>query len=313
MHTPQPSLCTALRPKAGAGYEARTRDVHLGKVVLYQLSYTRSFERDNNVQPTAPRNLLIATETLKSLNPNRTFTASYDQHPMKKLFLLCMVSLGLYGSLFPQAPTESPIASPTAPTATTAATAATSIAAPVSPTAAPSATSSSASSDLADKIHRKLEKKLGHKHGIIIGADDNDGDHVGASKDIPSEVIPLVGIVFLSIFGAPVLIVILIGVFALLVSRSRQRTIRLLVEKGQPVPAELLAPEVRRVRRRSDVRRGVIWAMVGLGLMVWLAAVNDWEGGVWSFGLIPFLIGLGYLIIWKLEGKKDIPPPPPRP
>ena len=232
---------------------------------------------------------------------------------MKKLFLLCMVSLGLYGSLFPQAPTESPIASPTAPTATTAATAATSIAAPVSPTAAPSATSSSASSDLADKIHRKLEKKLGHKHGIIIGADDNDGDHVGASKDIPSEVIPLVGIVFLSIFGAPVLIVILIGVFALLVSRSRQRTIRLLVEKGQPVPAELLAPEVRRVRRRSDVRRGVIWTMVGLGLMVWLAAVNDWEGGVWSFGLIPFLIGLGYLIIWKLEGKKDIPPPPPRP
>ena len=28
---------------AGAGDEARTRDVHLGKVVLYQLSYTRSF------------------------------------------------------------------------------------------------------------------------------------------------------------------------------------------------------------------------------------------------------------------------------
>ena len=27
-----------------AGDEARTRDVHLGKVVLYQLSYTRSFK-----------------------------------------------------------------------------------------------------------------------------------------------------------------------------------------------------------------------------------------------------------------------------
>ena len=34
-------------------------------MVLYQLSYTRSFERDNNVQPTAPRNLLIASEMLK--------------------------------------------------------------------------------------------------------------------------------------------------------------------------------------------------------------------------------------------------------
>jgi hypothetical protein len=78
-HSLQPSLYTTLEAKAGAGDEARTRDVHLGKVVLYQLSYTRSFERDNNVQPTALRNLLIASECSKSLNPNRTFTASYDQ------------------------------------------------------------------------------------------------------------------------------------------------------------------------------------------------------------------------------------------
>jgi hypothetical protein len=234
---------------------------------------------------------------------------------MKKLFLLCMCSLGLYGTLFPQAPTEAPIASPTAPTAATAATAATSLAAPAAPastaTPAPKATPGSDSSDIAERIHRKLEKKLGGKHGIII---DTDDDHVGASsKEIPAEVIPLVGIVFLSIFGAPVLIVVMIGLFALLVSRSRQRTIRMLVEKGQPVPAELLAPATRAGRQRSDVRRGVVWTMVGIGLIVWLGAVNDWEGGAWSFGLIPFLIGLGYLIIWKLENKKDIPPPPPAP
>src|SRR4030095_6456169 len=234
------------------------------------------------------------------------------KHSMNKLFLLCICTTALAGSLFAQVPTETPIASPTAPTAATAATAATSIAAPAS-TAAPSATASSASTDLADKIHRKLEKKLGHKHGIIIDADDKENDHIGAGDGMPAEIIPLVGIVFLSIFGAPVLIVILIGMFALLVSRSRQRTIRMLVEKGQPVPVELLAPDTRAVRQRSDARRGVVWTMVGLGLMVWLAAVNDWEGGAWSFGLIPFLIGLGYLIVWKLENKKDIPPPPPAP
>ena len=226
---------------------------------------------------------------------------------MKKLFLLCMCSLGLYGTLFPQSPTGTPIANPTA-------TAAISTAGSIStPTAASSVTSGSASSDLADKIHRKLEKKLGHKHGIIIDGGDKDGDQVGASGDIPTMVIPLVAIVFLTIFGAPVLIVMVIGVIALIGSRMRQRTIRMMVEKGQQVPAELLAPEVRRVRRRSDVRRGVVWTMVGLGLMIWLAAVNDWEGGAWSFGLIPFLIGVGYLIVWKLENKKDIPPPPPAP
>ena len=220
-----------------------------------------------------------------------------------------MCSLGLYGSLFPQAPTQSAIATPTA----TAATAATSIAASAStPTAAPNTTSNSASSDLADKIHRKLERKLGHKHGIIIDSDDKDEDpDIQKMRDFIA--IPIVAIVFLSIFGAPVAIVVMIGIFSMISTRMRQRTIRMMVEKGQPVPAELLAPATRGIRRRSDARRGVVWTMVGLGLMIWLAAVNDWEGGAWSFGLIPFLIGLGYLIVWKLEHKKDIPPPPPTP
>ena len=227
---------------------------------------------------------------------------------MNKLFLLCICATALAGNLFAQVPTETPITSPAAPTA---ATAATSVAAPAS-TAARSATSSSVSNDLADRIHRKLEKKLGHKHGIIIDADGKDEDaDLQQMRNLVA--IPIVAIVFMSIFGAPVLIVMVIGIFALIGNRMRQRTIRMMVEKGQPVPAELLAPEVRRVRRRSDVRRGVIWTMVGLGLIIWLAAVNDWEGGAWSFGLIPFLIGLGYLIVWKLENKKDIPPPPPAP
>jgi hypothetical protein len=53
--------------------------------------------------------------------------------------------------------------------------------------------------------------------------------------------------------------------------------------------------------------------MVGLGVMIFFGAVNDWEGGAWSLGLIPFLIGLGYLLVWKLEGKNNVPPPPPAP
>jgi len=230
--------------------------------------------------------------------------ASYDQSTnMKKLILLCICSVALPITLFGQTPTNSPIASPPAGAATAAIAVA---------TATPTATASTSPSDLADKIHQKLEKKLRGKHGIIIdgGGKDEDAD-LQKMRDFVA--IPIVAIVFLSIFGAPVLIVIMVGIFALLGSRMRQRTIRMMVEKGQPVPAELLAPELRHVRRRSDVRRGVVWTMVGLGLMIWLAAVNDWEGGAWSFGLIPFLIGLGYLIVWRLENKKDVPPPPPAP
>ena len=213
---------------------------------------------------------------------------------MKKLILLCICSIALAAGLFAQAPTESPVASLPAATVT------------------PTATASGSPSDLADRIHQKLEKKLRGHHGITIDTDvKNEDADFRKMRDFVA--IPIVAIVFLSIFGAPVLIVIMIGMFTLLVSRMRQRTIRMMVEKGQPVPAELLEPATRGVRQRSDVRRGVVWTMVGLGLMIWLGAINDWEGGVWSFGLIPFLIGLGYLMVWKLEGKKSVPPPPPRP
>jgi len=163
-------------------------------------------------------------------------------------------------------------------------------------------------SDLADRIHQKLEKKLRGHHGITIDTGDKDED-ADLRKMHEFVAIPIVAIVFLSIFGAPVLIVIMIGMFALLISRMRQRTVRMMVEKGQPVPAELLVPARGAVRRRSDLRRGVIWAMIGLGAMIFFGAVNEWESGVWSLGLIPFLIGLGYLIIWKLETKKDNLPP----
>jgi uncharacterized protein DUF6249 len=210
---------------------------------------------------------------------------------MKKLILVCVCSIAFAAGLFAQSPPTSPTPSPVA-------------------TAAPIASVSPF--DLADKIQQKVEKELRGKHGIVIDQNAHDED-ADLRKMREFVAIPIVAIVFLSIFGAPVLIVIMIGMFALLTSRMRQRTIRMMVEKGQPVPAELLAPTRRGVRRRSDVRRGVIWAMIGLGAMIFFGAVNDWEGGAWSLGLIPFLIGLGYLIVWKLEGEKDVPPPPPVP
>src|SRR5437899_3220869 len=120
---------------------------------------------------------------------------------MKKLILLCICSIALAASLFAQAPTASPVASPSATTAT----------------------ASASPSDLADRIHQKLEKKLRGHHGITIDTgDQNEDADLRKMRDFVA--IPIVAIVFLSIFGAPVLIVIMIGMFALLISRMRQRT-----------------------------------------------------------------------------------------
>jgi hypothetical protein len=42
--------------KSGAGNETRTRDPDLGKVVLYQLSYSRLEARHSSVEPAATAN-----------------------------------------------------------------------------------------------------------------------------------------------------------------------------------------------------------------------------------------------------------------
>jgi multisubunit Na+/H+ antiporter MnhG subunit len=123
-------------------------------------------------------------------------------------------------------------------------------------------------------------------------------------------VVPIVAITLLTVFGAPVLIVGLIMYFSFSRQRALHRTVRMMVEKGQPVPEALLNPPPAH-RQRSDLRRGVILTMIGVGLMAFFAAANDWEGGSWTLGLIPFLIGAGYLLVWKLDTKKDNPPPVP--
>src|SRR5207247_7202684 len=140
--------------------------------------------------------------------------------------------------------TASPIASPPAAAATAAPTTTT--------TSTPTATASGGSSDLADRIHQKLEKKFRGHHGITIDTGDKDEDaDLRKMRDFVA--IPIVAIVFLSIFGAPVVIVIMIGMFTLLVSPMRQRTIGMMVGEGHAILAELIVRSSRSLRERCGV------------------------------------------------------------
>lgn len=185
---------------------------------------------------------------------------------------------------------------------------------PSSATPAASATVSATASP-ESSLEQSIRKKHKDHFSFVIG--DSDEDKTTAKHrnhgddDIPAMVVPLVGIIVLTVFGAPVLIVAVIMYFGFSKGRLQHRTIRMLVEKGQPVPPELLAPPAPAVRQRSDMRRGVVLLMVGIGLVVFFGAVNDWENGAWAIGIIPFLIGAGYLMVWKLEGGKTRPDNPP--
>ena len=125
-------------------------------------------------------------------------------------------------------------------------------------------------SDVED-IDTAIEKKI-RKHFKFSG-DRNHSDN----DDVPWSAVPIVLIVFLALFGAPVLIVGPGSYFSFSKSRAH-RTVRMMVEKGQPVPEALLnPPPVISATLRSASRGGLV--MVGIDLMFFFAAVNDWEGG----------------------------------
>jgi hypothetical protein len=227
---------------------------------------------------------------------------------MKTTLLIFLSSMAIALSAFGQ--TATPVMSPS-PQATTSVTAAA-----TSPAVATTSATVSATPDREESIESEVARKLKHKFGITIdsphgtthvsrhhNSGDSDDEDLGALMAIP-----IVGIIFTTLFGAPVMVVAAIMLFSYLKSRSLHRTVRTMVEKGQEVPAALFAPPPV-VRARSDMRRGVVLLMVGIGIMIFLGAANDWEGGAWSLGMIPFLIGAGYLIVWKLEGRKDKVPP----
>ena len=149
--------------------------------------------------------------------------------------------------------------------------------------------------DIDENVERAIESRIEER--IERGIERSVGD--GALMAIP-----IVGVIFATLFGAPVAIVGVIMFFSYIKARSLHKTVRMMVEKGQPVPESLFAAPHTPAKVRSDMRRGITLVMIGLGMMLFLAAVNEFDGGAWALGLIPFMIGAGYLAIWVMEGNK---------
>ena len=109
----------------------------------------------------------------------------------------------------------------------------------------------------------------------------------------------------LLVFVTPIVIVI-----AVLVHRARRtqrihQTVVALAEKGLPVPPELFIDKPQ--DQTTALHKGVILIAVGLGLTIFFLSMSE-RHAPWGVGVIPFLIGVGYLIVWRLEGRpKDRP------
>jgi len=129
--------------------------------------------------------------------------------------------------------------------------------------------------------------------------DRRDSDRYGPDGRQRSPVEIAVPIAF---FLMVVLLVGLIQLASYRRDRIRHETLRVMVERGAEIPMALLSPRKR--RPASDLRRGVIWLCVGLGTMAALAILAAHEDNhPWAIGLVPTLIGIGYLVVWKIEAR----------
>lgn len=123
---------------------------------------------------------------------------------------------------------------------------------------------------------------------------------IGDRGDHPKDP-PVVAIAVPVAFFATVIAIVAISLYASFrKDQQRHATLRLVIERGGSIPPELLTPAPK--RPASDLRRGVVLLAAGVGLTILLAAASS-ERGLWTAGLVPVLLGLGYLVVWRLEAR----------
>jgi hypothetical protein len=126
---------------------------------------------------------------------------------------------------------------------------------------------------------------------------------INALASIDVTLIPLVAIVMPFIF-----VICIVGFTFLKDYRTRklqQETIRYLIDKGQPIPPEMM--QLTEIKKPKDDRRnGIILIAVGISLYFFLnkgIGMDDVGENLGWCGLIPGLIGVAMLINWMLEHK----------
>ena len=161
-----------------------------------------------------------------------------------------------------------------------------------SDTTAVSSTSDAADEDEQQVIQYSTEDARGVLHEIFSGLDDT----------AIAGMIFAAFVLFLLFVLAPILIICAVFYF---INRNRKDRIKLAqmaMEKGQPIPEDLLKEKVHNVDR-ADYQTGLRQMFTGVGLAIFLGIVVGDIG--FGIGALVFFIGLGKWYIAKQAGGMD--------
>lgn len=130
------------------------------------------------------------------------------------------------------------------------------------------------------------------------------------------DLVPIIAI--LAVFGTITAIIVGPTYLKTRERREMQQTVRAAIDKGQPLPPEVIdamsQDVVKHLPSRSrDLRRGVIWLAVGLGLAAFSVVSdmggNGWNGnvdnGLLGVACIPAIIGLAFIVLSFFNKNKD--------
>ncbi len=113
-------------------------------------------------------------------------------------------------------------------------------------------------------------------------------------------------IMFLSIAA-----VLMVGLWLRFRTRdAMQQTIRLALDKGHELTPEIIDRLGHpKASKHKDLKLGIIWLSIAVGLALIAVAVPDPSGhalrGTLAGAALPFAIGLGYLVVYRFTGKDD--------
>ena len=108
----------------------------------------------------------------------------------------------------------------------------------------------------------------------------------------------------------PIIVAGLISVAAVLVAAviifgklkiEQQRTIQKLLEKDDGARPELTQALGSLRRGDTDLRRGTLLVASGL---IWGCTLLFVGGNAWIFGAVPVMIGLVYLLFWRMNAAR---------
>jgi hypothetical protein len=111
----------------------------------------------------------------------------------------------------------------------------------------------------------------------------------------------VVVVALMAAFGMPMIIVALALAYKMRKNRLVHGTILSLAEKGVPIPPELIVPPqvpLPAARVRSDLKTGILLIAAGAGICLFFFELQT---RAVSLGVIPMLMGLGYIVAWKIE------------